>query len=60
MESITSFWTIVVFVGAFALMGAILWAKANNRTSRAKLEKTEAATARMYAEGDTVEKRRGD
>jgi hypothetical protein len=56
MESITSFWTIVVFVGAFALMGAILWAKANNRTSRAKLEKTEAATARIYEQGDTVDR----
>jgi len=56
MESITSFWTIVVFVGAFALMGAILWAKANNRTSRAKLEKTEAATAQRFAEGDTVDR----
>jgi len=47
-------WILVVFVGAFALMGAILWAKANNRTSRAKLEKTEAATAAIYAEGDTT------
>jgi hypothetical protein len=53
---IGSFWIIVVFVGAFALGGAILWAMANNRTSKRKLEQTEQATRDLY-DGDTADRR---
>ena len=56
VETSSGFWVIVVFVGAFALMGAILWAKANNRTSPEKLAETERATRDRYAEGDTVDR----
>jgi hypothetical protein len=53
---ISSFWIIVVFVGAFALGGAILWAMANNRTSRRTLERTEQATRDLY-DGETADRR---
>lgn len=48
-------WMLVVFVGAFVLMGAILWAKAKNRTSHRQDRHTEAATKKLYEEGTTDE-----
>jgi hypothetical protein len=48
-------WMLVVFVGAFVLMGAILWAKAKNRVSHRQQRQTEAATRELYRDGTTDE-----
>jgi len=39
------------------LLAAIVWATFNNRTSKAKLDMTERATAERFAEGDTADRR---
>jgi len=49
-------WIAVVFMGAIALLGAIMWSNAKNRTSPEKKAMTERATAERYAEGDTTER----
>lgn len=48
-------WMLVVFVGAFVLMGAILWAKSRNRISHRQHRETEAATRDLYEGGTTDE-----
>ncbi|SEM71853.1 hypothetical protein SAMN05192583_0975 [Sphingomonas gellani] len=48
-------WMTVVFVGAFVLLAAIIWAKSKNKTSDRQRRETEAATKRLYEEGTTDE-----
>ena len=48
-------WTLIVFVGGFALLAAIIWAKARNRVSHRQHRETEEATRRLYEEGTTDE-----
>ncbi len=44
-----SLWLIVVFIGAFVLVGAIAWAKAKNRKISPEQERrTEQATRDLY------------
>lgn len=43
-------WGILVIVGPIVLLGAIIWATFNNRTSKQQLRETEAATRRLYEE----------
>ena len=50
-----SLWVIVVFLGAFALFGAIMWARAKNKTVTPEEERrTEQATHDLY-DGDTTD-----
>lgn len=50
-----SLWVIVVFLGAFALFGAIMWARAKNKTiTPEENRRTEQATRDLY-DGDTVD-----
>ncbi|MDP1027158.1 hypothetical protein Q5H91_08040 [Sphingomonas sp. KR1UV-12] len=47
-----SLWLIVVFIGAFVLVGAIAWAKAKNRRiSPEQDRRTEQATRDLYRNG---------
>ncbi len=49
-------WILVVFLGGgFVLAAAIAWSKAHNKTSKAELERTEAATRARY-DGDPVDR----
>lgn len=48
-------WMVVVFVGAFVLLAAIIWAKAKNKTSDRQLRETERATRDLYKDGTTDE-----
>lgn len=53
------FWTLVVFVGGFIVLGAVIaWAKKNNHQTRREFERTEAATRDLY-DGDPVDRREG-
>ena len=51
---ISSFWGLVVFVGAMILLGVLIWAKFNNRVSRDQHRRTEQATHDLY-QGDAVD-----
>lgn len=51
------FWTLVVFVGGFIVLGAaIAWAMKNNKQSRREFERGEQATRELY-DGDPVDRR---
>lgn len=51
----STFFTLVVFVGGFLVLGAvILWAMRNNRQSPREYERTEDATRKLY-DGDPVD-----
>lgn len=46
-----------VTIGGPILLGVVLiWAMLNNRRSRAEVERTERATARLYDEQDLIDK----
>ena len=45
-----SLWTLLVIVGPLLLIGAIVWAMMNNRTTPAEDARTAEATRRMYKE----------
>ena len=51
---ISSFWGLVVFVGAMVLLGVLIWAKFNNRVSPDQHRRTEQAT-RDLSTGDPVD-----
>ncbi len=51
---ISSFWALVVFVGAMVLLGVLIWAKFNNRVSPEQERRTEQATRDLY-KGDPVD-----
>lgn len=51
---ISTFWGLVVFVGAMVLLGVLIWAKFNNRVSKDQLRRTEQATHDLY-QGDAVD-----
>jgi hypothetical protein len=47
-----SLWLIVVFIGAFVLVGAMAWARAKNKKiTPEQHRRSEQATADLYAEG---------
>ncbi len=47
-----SLWLIVVFIGAFVLMGVIIWARTKNRKiTPEQHRRTEEATRDLYREG---------
>ena len=49
-----SLWVIVVFVGAFALFGVILWARAKNKAISPEQERrSEQATRDLYHKDET-------
>jgi beta-lactamase regulating signal transducer with metallopeptidase domain len=51
----SSLWVIVVFIGAFVLFGAILWARSKNKAvTPEENRRTEQATRDLY-DGDTVD-----
>ena len=51
----SSFWVIVVFIGAFALFGAIMWSRAKNKgITPEENARTERATRDLY-DGDTTD-----
>ncbi len=52
---ISSFWGLVVFVGAMILLGVLIWAKFNNRVSPQQERRTEQATRALY-KGDPVDR----
>lgn len=50
------FWTIVVFIGGFALLAAMIWAWAKNRKiTPEENRRTEDATRELYKTGTTDE-----
>ena len=51
---ISSFWALVVFIGALVLLAVLIWAKVNNRVSPDERRRTEQATHDLY-EGDPVD-----
>ena len=51
---ISSFWGLVVFVGAMILLAVLIWAKLNNRVSPQQERRTEQATRDLY-KGDPVD-----
>jgi len=51
---ISSFWGLVVFVGAMILLAVLIWAKLNNRVSPQQERRTEQATHDLY-KGDPVD-----
>lgn len=51
---ISSFWGLVVFVGALVLLAVLIWAKLNNRVSPDQKRRTEQATHDLY-QGDGVD-----
>jgi len=51
---ISSFWALVVFVGAMVLLGVLIWAKFNNRVPPEQERRTEQATRDLY-KGDPVD-----
>jgi hypothetical protein len=56
---ISSFWLLVVFIGGFALLGAIIYAwSRNRRSSPREVERTEQATRELY-DGDPTDRTRG-
>jgi flagellar basal body-associated protein FliL len=53
----SSLWVIVVFIGAFVLFGAIMWARAKNKTiTPEENARTEAATRELYEKQDADDK----
>ncbi len=52
------FWIAIVFVGAFALAGAMGWARIRNRRSDVPIETTERATKALRKELNERDKRR--
>ncbi len=47
-----SLWVIVVFIGAFVLFGAIIWARAKNKTvTPEEFRRSEQATKDLYENG---------
>lgn len=53
------FWTVVVFVGGFIILGAVLfWARSHNRGTPREVQQTERATRDLY-DGDPVDRREG-
>ena len=52
-------WTLVVFIGAFALLGAIIYAKMTNKVSHRQMRETEQATHDLYKEGPVEDRTRG-
>lgn len=54
---ISVLWTLVVFVGGFIVLGAVIaWAMRHNKQSRAEFERGERATRELY-DGDPVDRR---
>ena len=51
---ISSFWALVVFIGALVLLAVLIWAKVNNRVSPYGRRRTEQATHDLY-KGDPVD-----
>ena len=48
-----SLWLIVVFVGAFVLMGVMIWARAKNKQIPPEQDRrSEQATRDLYREGE--------
>lgn len=57
--AISSIWLLVVLIGGFVLLGAIIYAWWQNRKSSPRdVARTEQATRELY-EGDTVDRTRG-
>ena len=52
------FWIAIVFIGAFALAGAIGWSRIRNKHSDVPLAKTERATKELRKELNERDKRR--
>jgi hypothetical protein len=55
---ISTFWIIVVFIGAMALAGAIAWAKLYDKTTPEGDRRTEQATRDLYENGTVDESSR--
>ncbi|TKD49998.1 hypothetical protein [Sphingomonas baiyangensis] len=52
----SSLWGVLTIVGPIVLLIAILWAMRHNRGTKHDIERTEAATHRMYDEQDRADK----
>ena len=52
-------WMLVVFIGAFVLLGAIIYAKFTNKVSHRQLRQTEQATHDLYKDGPVEDRTRG-
>lgn len=54
---ISILWTLVVFVGGFIVLGAVIaWAMKHNKQSKAQFDRTERATRELY-DTDPVDRR---
>ena len=57
---ISSFWTIVVFIGAFILFGVIIFAwRQNKKVTPEQDRRSEAATRELYRTEDADDKAKG-
>ena len=52
-------WTLVVFIGAFALLGVIIYAKMTNKASHRQMRETEQAMRYLYKDGPVEDRTRG-
>lgn len=52
-------WTLVVFIGGFALLGVIIYAKFTNKVSHRQMRETEQATHDLYKDGPVEDRSRG-
>ena len=52
-------WTLVVFIGGFALLAVIVYAKFTNRVSHREHRQAEQATHDLYKDGPVEDQTRG-
>ena len=52
-------WTLVVFIGGFALLAVIIYAKFTNKVSHRQKREAEAATHDLYKDGPVEDRTRG-